>query len=136
MNYRSIQQSWTLAFLRKWHAYLSLPSIWSLRRCKLAQVHSSDGRQTLSLRMKGKYAGALHIRARGSDVDTLDAVIGLEVYGFLTQSVPDAEFIVDLGANIGLATRYFCAQFRRAKVYAVEPDPENFELLTRNTAQL
>ncbi|WP_342710762.1 FkbM family methyltransferase [Bradyrhizobium sp. B124] len=44
-----------------------------------------------------------------------------------------ASTIIDLGANIGLATLYFVARYPRATVLAVEPELENFRLLVRNT---
>jgi FkbM family methyltransferase len=40
--------------------------------------------------------------------------------------------IVDLGANIGLSALYFSLLWPEAKIVAVEPDPGNFALLSRN----
>lgn len=42
--------------------------------------------------------------------------------------------ILDLGAYIGLSALYFHQRFPNATIVAVEPDPENFALLQRNTA--
>lgn len=42
--------------------------------------------------------------------------------------------IIDCGANIGLASIWFAIQFPKARIYAVEPDPENLDLLRRNVA--
>ena len=42
------------------------------------------------------------------------------------------ETIVDAGANIGLASIYFANRWPDAKIIAVEPDPENFEILRKN----
>jgi FkbM family methyltransferase len=44
--------------------------------------------------------------------------------------------IIDLGANIGLTTAYLGAIYPNARILAVEPDPNNFRLLERNTAAL
>jgi len=41
--------------------------------------------------------------------------------------------ILDIGANIGITSVYLANQFPKAKIYAFEPVPENFELLKRNT---
>jgi FkbM family methyltransferase len=46
--------------------------------------------------------------------------------------VPKAEYIVDAGANIGLASVYFLSRNPRARVVAIEPDPENFEIAQEN----
>ena len=40
--------------------------------------------------------------------------------------------ILDLGANTGMASLYFHRAFPNAQIVTVEPDPANFELLTRN----
>ena len=40
--------------------------------------------------------------------------------------------IVDLGANTGYSALYFQMTWPDARVVAVEPEPENFELLARN----
>lgn len=42
--------------------------------------------------------------------------------------------IVDAGANIGAASLWFSAEFPEARIVAIEPDPENAELLRRNLA--
>lgn len=42
--------------------------------------------------------------------------------------------IVDCGANIGASATYFAEQFAQARVLAVEPQPGNFALLSRNCA--
>ena len=42
--------------------------------------------------------------------------------------------IVDAGAHIGLATLWFATKFPRARIFAVEPAPENFEILRRNAS--
>jgi FkbM family methyltransferase len=49
---------------------------------------------------------------------------------------PTASTIVDLGANIGLATLYFGARYPQASILSVEPDADNFGVLLRNTQSL
>jgi FkbM family methyltransferase len=41
--------------------------------------------------------------------------------------------IIDCGANIGLASVWFAKNFPEARIYAIEPDGRNFELLQANT---
>jgi FkbM family methyltransferase len=45
----------------------------------------------------------------------------------------EAPLIIDGGANVGLATRWFAAHFPEAKIASIEPHPGNFEMLKRNT---
>lgn len=40
--------------------------------------------------------------------------------------------IIDCGANIGLATRYFCEQWPKAHLIAIEPDLNNLEVAKTN----
>lgn len=42
--------------------------------------------------------------------------------------------IVDAGANIGLASIWFCNVFPEAKIIAIEPDKDNAVILRRNTS--
>jgi FkbM family methyltransferase len=41
--------------------------------------------------------------------------------------------IIDAGANVGYASLWFAERFPQAQILAIEPDPENFALLVRNT---
>ncbi len=40
--------------------------------------------------------------------------------------------IIDAGANIGIASRYFAEKYPEATIYAIEPGNENFSILTLN----
>jgi len=44
-----------------------------------------------------------------------------------------ADYILDAGANIGLATLYFSTLYPTALILALEPQQENFQLLLKNT---
>jgi FkbM family methyltransferase len=44
--------------------------------------------------------------------------------------------ILDIGAHVGSAARYFAQRFPDARIVCIEPTPESFELLTRNTRHL
>src|ERR1019366_9032856 len=43
--------------------------------------------------------------------------------------------ILDCGANIGITSLFFAAQYPNARIYSIEPDPNNFVLLERNARQ-
>jgi hypothetical protein len=42
------------------------------------------------------------------------------------------EYIIDAGANIGLASVFFANKYPEAKIIAIEPDKGNFEILLNN----
>ncbi len=46
--------------------------------------------------------------------------------------MPDTPYIIDGGANIGLAVLYFKKHYPEAKVIAFEPNPESFKYLKKN----
>ena len=49
---------------------------------------------------------------------------------------PEAQTILDLGANIGLSALFFGARYPRARIVAVEPDKDNYSLLIKNVEPL
>lgn len=76
-------------------------------------------------------AGPLIVRTGTSDLAIFDEVVIGSGYDFEIP-VPPA-IIVDAGANIGMASLWFAKKFPKARIIAVEPDQENFDLLVRNT---
>ena len=42
--------------------------------------------------------------------------------------------ILDCGANVGITALYFAWRYPNARIFCIEPDYQNFELLKRNTA--
>ena len=44
----------------------------------------------------------------------------------------EPKLIIDAGANIGYASVYFAIKYPNAKIIALEPSEENFQLLQRN----
>ncbi|MDY0132795.1 MAG: FkbM family methyltransferase [Desulforegulaceae bacterium] len=72
------------------------------------------------------------LRASSSDISTFKQIFLKEEYNFSTEKHP--QVIVDAGANIGLAAIYFANKFPGAKIYSIEPEKKNFELLKNNVA--
>lgn len=81
------------------------------------------------------------VRPGTSDLAVWNQVVGMQHYAPVARVVGTAaafevETILDLGANIGLTAAYFGALYPKARILAVEPDPESFRLLKRNTKSL
>jgi FkbM family methyltransferase len=70
------------------------------------------------------------IREGTTDLWTFEEVFFRQVYRC---DVAQPSVIVDLGAHIGCATRYFADRYPGATIIAVEPSPDSFALLVRNT---
>ena len=70
------------------------------------------------------------IRSGTTDLWTFEEVFFRHVYRC---DVEQPSVIVDLGAHIGCATRYFAQRYPSATIVAVEPSPDNYAMLVRNT---
>jgi FkbM family methyltransferase len=78
----------------------------------------------------------IYLRKEGSDIDVFNQIFLMDEYQPLIQAIKthhiEIDTIIDLGANIGLSTIYFNNEFKNAKIYAIEPDNENFRQLNLN----
>lgn len=93
-----------------------------------------SGLTTLKLRVNGTM---VPVKVRGGTEDVvMSELILRDDSEYRLPPLPDfrPETILDLGANIGLASIYFATRYPQARVWSVEPLPENIELLERNLA--
>ena len=75
----------------------------------------------------------LTLRLGTSDISVFkDIFIDLE-YGWVFNTAPSV--IVDVGGYIGLSAAFFAHTYPEAMIIAIEPDAQNYELLTLNTAR-
>ena len=72
--------------------------------------------------------------ATAGDLSVFNEVFVDDGYGEPRLAAPAT--ILDLGANIGLATLSFAARYPDAHIYCLEPDPRAFAALQRNIADL
>ena len=121
----------------------------SLHRFRLALARSRHVRERArfvlreQFRLRGPHLYRLRggqrvcLRHDGSDAFVLDEVLGGGAYRLSPQVVAalhgpgSAVRILDLGANVGLATLKLLAHFPRGSVVAYEPDPDNARVLAR-----
>ena len=74
----------------------------------------------------------LLIRRGGTDAHVFADIYVWQEYGYEFGGHP--EVIVDAGAYTGLSTAFFAHRFPDAKIIAIEPGRESFDLLVQNTA--
>jgi FkbM family methyltransferase len=74
--------------------------------------------------------GAIWLRLKTSDPYAYYKVLLNSDYDFPIPGSP--KVIVDAGANIGLAAIYFARKYPEARIFAIEPERSNFELLQKN----
>lgn len=72
----------------------------------------------------------IFLRLRTSDVTLLRSILVDCEYDLRLSVEP--RVIVDAGANIGFASVYFANRYPKARIIAIEPEPQNYRLLTKN----
>lgn len=80
--------------------------------------------------------GSLHYRPGTSDQEVIYQVLlkpGRKAEYWLPDDASPA-IVLDIGGNIGAVSVYFARRYPQARIYSVEPVPENFALLTKNIA--
>lgn len=78
----------------------------------------------------------VHYRRGTSDLGLIYDVLlkpGAKAEYWLPEGL-EARVVLDIGANIGVASRYLAHRFPLARVHAFEPVPDNVDLLRRNAA--
>jgi len=79
----------------------------------------------------------VYLRVGDSDFQAFDEVFAQSEYARVKQwGLPDDARILDLGANVGLASLYFATLFPKSGLVAVEPDDENCGLIEKNCRRL
>jgi FkbM family methyltransferase len=95
---------------------------------------SQDAAETLlDLRVRGVDL-PIRLRRRTSDFEVFRQIFLCRQYALRLER--PVEYIVDAGANIGLASVYLLRRFPLARVIAIEPDSENFKIAKHNLRTL
>ena len=101
---------------------------------KFQKVRSRFLKKGEPLLLLSKYSDhPLWARAKTSDTDAFGQIFVAREYRCIDE-VREASLVIDCGANVGYASAYFLSRFPNAYVIAVEPNKENFELLSKNLA--
>ncbi|MBF0159545.1 MAG: FkbM family methyltransferase [Magnetococcales bacterium] len=84
-----------------------------------------------------EYAGRVFEVSYGgpSTRDTIREIFSKQEYPFV-DFIKDVDVIVDIGANIGIASLYFHCIYPNADIFSFEPDLGAFSLLTMNTEKI
>lgn len=80
------------------------------------------------------FANKIYLRKSQSDPYIFEQIFSEQQYTFPHPAEQDVKWIIDAGANIGLAAVFFSGKFPNAQIISIEPNKENFELLKKNTA--
>lgn len=79
------------------------------------------------------FKNPVYIRRKDSD-----PAIFFQIFGEMQYQWHDMEHIhpltiVDAGSNVGFSALFFAQKFPQAKIYCIEPDPDNYSQLLKNT---
>lgn len=78
---------------------------------------------------------AIYLRTHSGDIAMLYEIFWQKVYEPAVNKISNPHTIVDLGANIGMTGLFFSQHFPKATIYTVEPNTENYEILTENLSK-
>ena len=109
-------------YINKFGLYYGLISFFNVRRAK--------SKDMLSFKVPGLKEN-IFLRRKSSDFFVFEEIFIEERYKLSTHQ--EIKYIVDAGANIGLAALYFTKLFPSAKIICIEPEASNFEILKKNT---
>lgn len=116
-------------FAKSLHLHLSLFGIRGVaRRAMMGLLRSTA---IFGARLPRAQQSVL-IRLGTMDVAEYQHVFIYDEYGF--RLPPKASVIIDVGANIGMSAVYFSQRYPNAKIIAIEPEPNNFDVLSKNAA--
>lgn len=73
------------------------------------------------------------LRPGTTDALVFESNLAREAYACVPRTIAP-QLIVDAGANVGFASAYFLSRFPNARLVALEPEPANFALATKNLA--
>lgn len=86
--------------------------------------------QLSSIQLPG-YQHPFQLRVNTTDIPMFYQVFFNQCYNINFDIVP--KVIIDAGANIGLASIYFANRFKESRIISLEPESNNFKLLTKNS---
>ena len=95
-----------------------------------------NNEQPVAYRLKPRgHEKTVQLRTFAGDIEIFYEIFWKKVYQHPVLKEYEVNTIADLGANIGMSSLYFSQQFPTAMIYAIEPDPSNFEILTFNLSE-
>ena len=104
---------------------------------------SANRGSLMPIRIPGSSRSA-YLRPGTTDADVFEQIFLQRQYDMrlfpqyeaISRYPPADMLVLDCGAYIGLSTIWFSERFPGARIYAVEPDTENYALLVQNTRDL
>jgi FkbM family methyltransferase len=99
--------------------------------CGLKRImHGGDAGRGL-IELKSNRYGKIWCRNCLEDLEVINTVLIFNAY-HIQEKYRACKTILDLGANIGIATRFFCKHLPEARIVALEPSEKNCQIFKIN----
>jgi FkbM family methyltransferase len=97
---------------------------------------SYDSAFTFGLKLDTPHEYSLTLRPFAGDLFVLYEILLNRAYYIPDNFLPpnSVHVVVDCGGNVGITALYFAARYPNATIYSVEPHPDTYAILQRNTA--
>ena len=106
------------------------------KKSKKKVVAHKDGDDPVPYNFKiTEQSKKISLRTYSGDIAMFYEIFWQKIYGVATEINITPQVIVDAGANIGMTSLFFSKYFPKATIYAIEPDADNFEILTENLSE-
>lgn len=115
----------TIRFSRKARQYLDAIDGFGAYPCIIDAAIGREVERAISI-------GGTKVIVRSNTPDLIVAINGLFQMEYENIRCANPRTIIDVGANIGTSAIYFAKKYPDARIYAVEPENGNFEMLTKN----
>lgn len=96
------------------------------------KINYGSNRENLNIQLPN-YKYPLIVRKWTSDTDVFKQIFIKREYNYKFWKGYNPRFIIDCWANTWYSTVYFANRFPDAKIYAIEPEKTNFDVLVKNT---
>ena len=100
----------------------------------LRQLTAADKGDRRPVRLESRTYGTIHCRRVREDFDAINTVMIFDAYHIDGRRL-QYRTVLDLGANIGIASVFFSKHLPNSRIIAVEPAEENCRLYEKNLAQ-
>jgi FkbM family methyltransferase len=119
-----------IPFVSPYQHYRKVFEPWSALYFPLVKRLGRTSPQAFRLTMASPQT--VFLRPTSSDIATVREVFLKQEYAWAAARLSAAPLIVDVGANIGLASRFFLTQRPQARILAIEALPETFAVTQQN----
>ena len=124
-----------MSFIKTLRSYLYHYRLYGTSGIKyLNKIRNGSKGELIEMQLNN-IAHPLYLRNQTSDIPTFNQIFFRKEYEIQHAPLVDPSVIIDCGANIGLAAVFFANKYPSSKIYSIEPELSNYEMLVKNTEE-